>query len=441
MSLEERDRLKVLAEVEAGHLKQREAALQLRMSERGFRKLLRRYRSKQDAGVVHGLRGQRSNRRLPEEITKKAVAVMGEHYHDFGPTLAAEYLEKEQGIKLSRDTLRRLLIGAGLWEAKPKQVREVHQWRPRRSCSGELVQWDTSVHAWLEERGPEKMYLIALIDDATSRLFARLVPADTTEHHMRVLWEYVERWGRPQAVYTDRAGLFQPTLAPGWRGEEPGAKTETQLGRAFRELGIEWIPAYSPQAKGRIERSFQTLQDRLVKGMRRAGVRSLEAANRYLEEEFLPEWERRYTVKAASEVDAHRPLGKTVELASTLSRVEQRQVSNDYTVSWDGQHWRLPKEAVKAGLRRSSIRIESRLDGRMMARIGGQFFELKKCEKPEKAVPKAKAEPRRHVPPPGSSRWMDHFHVRGNQAGQAGARGGGAVSAPLRSPSGLPPRR
>jgi hypothetical protein len=168
-----------------------------------------------------------------------------------------------------------------------------------------LVQWDTSVHAWLEERGPAKMYLIALIDDATSRLFARFVAADSTEHHMRVLWAYLERYGRPQAVYTDRAGLFQPTLAPGWKDEEPGQKTETQMGRAFRELGIEWIAAHSPQAKGRIERSFQTLQDRLVKRLRRAGVKSLEAANRYLEDEFLAEWERRFTVKAASEVNAH----------------------------------------------------------------------------------------------------------------------------------------
>jgi transposase len=440
LSLKERDRLKVLAEVEAGQLVQREAAGQLRMSERGFRKLLQRYRAKQDAAVVHGLRGRRSNRRLAEEVAERAVEAVGRRYADFGPTLAAEYLHKDLGIELSRETLRRLLIAAGLWKAKPKRVREVHQWRPRRSCWGELLQWDTSVHAWLEDRGPAKMYLVALIDDATSRMFARFVEADSTEHHMRVLWAYVERHGRPQAVYTDRAGIFQPTLAPGWQQEEPGPKSETQMGRAFRELGIEWIAAHSPQAKGRIERSFQTLQDRLVKGLRQAGARTLAEANEYLEKEFLPAWEERFTVKAASEVDAHRPLGATLDLASTLSRVEQRQVTNDYTVSWDGQHWRLPKEAVTAGLRRSRIRVEERLDGRMMARIGGRFFELKRCERPKKAEPKAKPEPRRYVPPPGSSRWMDNFHVHSNAAWKARQEAAAAVSAPLRSPSGLPPR-
>jgi len=440
LNVKERDRLKVLHEVEQGHLKQRQGAEQLGMSERGFRKLLKRYRAKQDAGVVHALRGRRSNRRLKDETAQQAVEAVRERYRDFGPTLAAEYLEKELRIKLSHETLRRLLIQAGLWQARPRKLCEVHQWRPRRSCRGELVQWDTSVHAWLEERGPARMYLIALIDDATSRLFARFVPADSTAQHMRVLWDYLERYGRPQAVYTDRAGLFQPTLAPGWKGEEPGPKTETQLGRAFRELGIEWIAAQSPQAKGRIERSFQTLQDRLVKGLRMAGASSLEEANEYLDKEFLPEWERRFTVPAGSAVDAHRPLGETLRLESTLSHVEQRQVSNDYTVAWDGKHWRIPKEAVKPGLRRSSIRVEQRLDGQLVARIGEQYYALSACQKPEKTAPQPKGEPRRYVPKPGQSNWMKGFHVEGNEAWRVYRGQPATVSAPLRSPSGLPAR-
>jgi len=440
LSVKERDRLKVLHEVEQGHLKQRQGAAQLGMSERGFRKLLKRYRAKRDAAVVHALRGRSSNRRVKDETAQRAVEAVRERYGDFGPTLAAEYLEKDLQIKLSHETLRRLLIQAGLWQAQPRKIREVHQWRQRRSCRGELVQWDTSVHAWLEERGPARMYLIALIDDATSTLFARFVPADSAEHHMRVLWAYLERYGRPQAVYTDRAGLFQPTLAPGWKGEQPGPKTETQLGRAFRELGIEWIAAQSPQAKGRIERSFQTLQDRLVKGLRMAGASSLEEANEYLEKEFLPEWERRFTVRAANAVDAHRPLGETLHLASTLSHVEQRQVSNDYTVAWQGEHWQIPKEAVTPGLRRSSVRVEARLDGSRMARIDGRFYVLSACQKTKKAAPEQQREPRRYVPPPGQSRWMDNFRVEGNPAWKAYRQEAATVSAPLRSPSGLPAR-
>ena len=193
------------------------------------------------------------------------------------------------------------------------------------------------------------MYLIALIDDATSTLFARFVPADSTGQHMRVLWAYIDLYGRPLAVYTDKASVFQPTLAPRWKVEEPGPKTETQIGRAFRELGIEWIAAHSPQAKGRIERCFGTLQDRLVKGLRKAGAGTMEEANQYLEAEFLPQWNTRFIVKADSEVNAHRPLGETLSLESILSHMEQRQVTNDYTVAWEGRRWQIPKAAVRPG--------------------------------------------------------------------------------------------
>jgi hypothetical protein len=246
---------------------------------------------------------------------------------------------------------------------------------------------------------------------------------------MRVLWAYVECYGRPQAVYTDKASLFQPTLAPGWKKEEPGPKTETQLGRAFRELGIEWIAAHSPQAKGRIERCFGTLQDRLVKGLRRAGAKTQQEANQYLEQEFLQEWNERFTVQAASEVDAHRSLGETLSLGSILSRVETRQVTNDYTVAWDGERWQIPKTAVKPGLRRSSIRIEARLDGTLRARIGNEFVALTVCERREKPEATELSRPaHRYVPPPGQSQWMNHFSVKGNKAGKAyreqGAAGG-----------------
>ena len=412
MSERERDRLKVLHEVEVGQLTQNQAAAQLGMTERGFRKLLRRYRERQDEAVVHGLRNQPSNRRLKEETAAQALNAVKRDYRDFGPTLAAEYLRKDLAIELSRETLRQLMIREGIWKAKRQKFSEVHVWRPRRSCRGELVQWDTSIHAWLEDRGAEKMYLIALIDDATSRLFARFVPADSAEQHMRVLWAYVERYGRPQSVYTDKASVFQPTLAPGWKGEEPGPKSETQMGRAFRELGIDWIAAHSPQAKGRIERCFGTLQDRLVKGLRLAGAGTLEEANGYLEREFLAEWNVRFGVQAGSEADAHRPLGERLRPESILSHAEQRQVRNDYTVAWEGKTWQIPRQEVTPGLRGSKLRIEARLDGTLVARIGDRFVALSSCEQSVKTSSPPTTRPvRRHVPAPGQSRWMDHFSI------------------------------
>ena len=413
MSEKERDRLKVLHEVEQGHLKQRQGAEQLKMTERGFRKLYARFGKKGDGAVVHGLRGRSSGRRLEEETARKAVEAVREKYRDFGPTLGAEYLKKDQQIEVSRETLRKLLISAGLWTAKTRKISEVHVWRPRRSCQGELVQWDTSVHAWLEDRGPAKMYLIALIDDASSTLFARFVPADSSEHHRRVLRGYLERYGRPQAVYTDKASLFQPTLAPGWKTEEPGPKNETQLGRVFRELGIEWIAAHSPQAKGRIERCFATLQDRLVKGLRQAGAGTLEEANEYLEREFLKDWNERFTVKPGSDVNAHRPMSETLNLESVLSHAEQREVTNDYTVAWKGVRWQIPKSAVIPGLRRSSIRVEERLDGTLQTRISGQFVTLTPCPKPPKReITDERRKPAlRHIPPHGKSKWMENFSI------------------------------
>lgn len=442
MGQRERDRLKVLHEVEAGHLRQREAALQLGMSERGLRKLLRRYRSQGDRAVVHGLRGRKSNRRLERKTAVRAVRLVERHYGDFGPTLASECLRERHGIDLSRETLRQLLIEAGLWEANPRKEGSVHVWRPRRSCFGEMLQWDTSIHAWLEDRGPAKMYLIAAIDDATNTLFARFVASDSTEEHMRVLWAYVERYGRPQALYTDRASIFQPTLAQDRKGEEPGPKTETQMGRALRELGIEWIAAYSPQAKGRVERCFGTLQDRLVKGLRLAGVRTLEAANGYLEREFLPDWNQRFTRAPANDTDVHRPLAAELELAGCLAHVEYRQVANDYTVAWRGRKWRIPRHAIVAGLRGASIRVEQRLDGTLMAQVNGVAVELEHCDQSQVPEWRQPAVQNRYIPPPGQSRWMDRFKLKGTPTKWEAPRPQqtATVSAPLRSPSGLPPR-
>ena len=417
MGQRERDRLKVLHEVEGGHLKQREAALQLGLSERGFRKLLARYRVQGDRAVVHGLKGRRSKRALAARTAERAVELVRIRYRDFGPTLASEYLRERHGIEISREKLRQLLTAAGVWEPRTRKVQSVHLWRPRRSCWGEMLQWDTSIHAWLEERGPEQMYLIAGIDDATNRLFARFVSEDSTVQHMRVLWSYLERHGRPQALYTDRASIFQPTLAPGWKQEEPGSKTETQMGRALRELGIEWIAAHSPQAKGRVERCFGTLQDRLVKALRLAGIRTREEANRYLEEVFLAEWNERFTRPASHALDAHRPIRPSMELARILARVETRIVDNNYTVSWEGRPWQIPKSAVRPGLRRSTVRVEEHLDGTMVAEIQGQAVQLVLCQ--EAVAPQAgpkKGQGKRFVPAPGQNRWMDGFRVAGSEA-------------------------
>ena len=209
LSGKERDRLKVLHEVQGGHLTQGEAAGQLQISDREVRRLLARIAAEGDGGVVHRLRGRASNRRLAESLRAKVLKLVKAKYGDFGPTLACEYLAKEHAVEVSKETLRQWMMAAGLRRGKRRQVEEVHVWRQRRSCRGELVQWDTSVHDWLEGRGP-RLYLVAMIDDASSQAYARFVEQDSTEENLHVLWGYVEGWGWPVEFYTDkgRIGAF-----------------------------------------------------------------------------------------------------------------------------------------------------------------------------------------------------------------------------------------
>src|SRR6266571_1051563 len=286
LSTKDRDRLKVLHEVKRKHLTQRAAARQLGISDRWVRKLLVRVKKGGDGGIVHRGRGRRSNRRLPESLRTQTLKLVQAKYSDFGPTLACEYLAKDHQVEVSKETLRQWLIGAGLRRVKRRKAEEVHVWRPRRSCVGELVQWDTSDHDWLEGRGP-RLYLIAMIDDATSRVYARFAGHDSTEENMRTVWGYLDLYGRPEAFYNDKAGLFVTSPRKN-DPEEREARPPTQIGRALQQLGIIWIGAHSPQAKGRIERFFGTAQDRLVKGLRLAKAASLEEANTYLEGEYLP---------------------------------------------------------------------------------------------------------------------------------------------------------
>lgn len=253
MSQAERDRLVALKKAKKKLITQKQAAEEIGVTERQVRRLLRKLRRKGDLAVIHELRGQPSKRRFSAELEQRAVAVLADPlYRGFGPTLAAEYLHNLHEITVSKETLRGWMVRAGLWKAGRRRVVEMHPWRPRRSRCGELVQWDTSTHDWLEGRG-EQMYLISMIDDATSRLLARFVRHDTSEENRRLLRWYLERYGRPLAFYTDKAGMFQVAVKSKRQEQREGLDQQqmppTQIARALGELGIVWIPAHSPQAK------------------------------------------------------------------------------------------------------------------------------------------------------------------------------------------------
>jgi len=401
MTQRDRDRLVVLKKAQKKLITQAQAARELDISERHVRRLLVKLRESGDRCVIHGLRGRESNRRLSAEKREKAVRILSRDvYRGFGPTLASEYLAKKHKLAIGRETLRGLMQQAGLWRSRKARIEAVHQWRERRSSRGEMVQWDTSDHDWLEGRG-EALYLIHMIDDATSELLARFVRSDSTEENMRLLQTYLERHGRPLSFYTDKASMFQ-TAPKVWRRQNELSRDEreplppTQIGRALRELDIVWIAAHSPQAKGRVERSFGTAQDRLVKGLRVAGARTLEQANRYLEAEFLPWWNQHLTVMPSSPVDAHRPLGPGHDLAAILSTVETRQVNNDYTLQFHGQLFRIAPACIVAGLRGAAVRVEKRLNGEVCVRFRDRFLAMTRIDsRPTPAKPAAPNRPRK----------------------------------------------
>lgn len=431
MTQADRDRLVTLKKAKQKLITQREAAAELDVSVRHVKRLISALKKQGDKVVVHGLRGRPSNRRIEESTEQDAVRILSAPvYEGFGPTLAAEYLAGKHGMAVSKETVRQWMMRGKLWRGKKAKVKPVHTWRPRRSRWGELVQWDTSDHDWLEGRG-ERLYLIAMIDDATSRLFARFVRHDSTAENMKLLWSYLEKCGRPVAFYTDKASHFQ--TAEKRKRDEPGVEKDpvemppTQIGRALRELGITWIPAHSPQAKGRVERNFGTAQDRLVKGMRVAGVKTLEQANEYLTHDYLVWWEREMTVEPARADNAHRKLEKSHNLAASLSHVETRQVRNDYTLRWDGKLYQIERQAVTAGLRKANVRVEARLDGTMAVRHGERYLPVEECAPAEKPPAATARPPKKHRSPRTRSTWMDNFSLYKRKA-KAGAEAAASAS-------------
>jgi transposase len=362
----ELDIAKVLVPVVEGKRTQVEAARLLGVTARHVRRLLDKYRAGGVAGLGHGLRGRPSNHQADDATRRRVLSEYCLRYHDFGPTLACEKLAKS-GLHVGVETLRRWLIEEGLWQ--PRRQREQHRKkRPRRDCFGELVQMDTSIHDWTEGRG-EPMVLVNMIDDATSRVLSGFYPGETVEAHLDLLGQWLLRYGRPVALYTDRDSIFE--YQSKGRGDPDGL---TQFGRALKELGIELILAHSPQAKGRVERFFETAQDRWVKEMRLEGVVTRQQANALLHGRLIAEFNRRFAVAPASAADAHRPVGRGYNLAAILSVQHQRVVGNDYTVRFENRVYQVGKP-VYPGLRKGRVVIELRLDGTMAIRFQDKYLD------------------------------------------------------------------
>lgn len=379
MSLGEVKRLKVVQEAIDRHITQRTAASMLGLSERQVRRLVRSVRGEGDKGIIHKARGRPSSRRVPDKVKDRALALYRKKYHGFGPTLATEKLSELDGISISDETLRGWLLGAGLWQKRRKGSAH-RRWRARKKCFGEMVQVDGSHHDWLEGRGPE-LVLMGYIDDANNTTFGRFYDYEGTMPARDSFKGYVRKYGLPRSVYLDRHTTYKSNRKLTPEEELKGMREpKSQFERALDELGVEVIHAYSPQAKGRIERLFGVLQDRLVKEMRLRGIKRKDEANEFLKE-YLPKYNRKFRVSPAKDADVHVKLPGHFNLDRALCIKTERTVKNDNSVALNGKLYQIEERSSK------KVVIEERPDGSLHIMSGNESLKYREItERPKKEV-------------------------------------------------------
>ncbi|MCJ7804716.1 ISNCY family transposase [Patescibacteria group bacterium] len=382
MSKKELNRLPVIESVIQRKLTQIEAANRLGLSDRQIRRIAINFSKLGPAGLIHHLRGRPSNHRLPSELKDRAVNLIREKYFDFGPTLAAEKLEEINGIKIGRNVLRTEMIKADLWQAKKRKPKH-RAWRERKDHFGELAQFDGSHHNWFEDRG-EKAVLLASRDDANNYVFACFYHFEGTMPVFDFWQRYIKSLGKPKAIYLDSHGTYKINHKIAL-----DEKTLTQFGRACEELNIELINARSPQAKGRIENLFGTLQDRLAKELRLKGISAIKEANAFLQEEFLPKFNQRFQKQAKKKADFHQPLTVKDNLAKSFSIKSERLINNDFTISFKNHWYQLEARQPKLILPRSKVIIEERLDDNLIIEQDDKCLNFKEINK-EKTKPISK---------------------------------------------------
>jgi transposase len=369
MSAKERDRLAVIRQVADRKMKQGRAGELLDLEVRQVKRLVRAYRQRGDRGLVSGRRGKPSNNRLAAATVAVIERTLKERYADFGPTFAAEKLSEHEGVKVSVETVRQIQKRLGLWQPKSRRMKRVFQVRERRARFGELIQIDGSVHDWLEGRSP-KMTLIVFIDDATGRLTGlRFVPAETMRAYVETLRDHVLAHGVPLAFYSDRHGIFRVNAKDVDSGDGL-----TALNRVTERLGIAQICATTPQAKGRVERANKTLQDRLIKEMRLAGIDDMAAAQAFLPG-FMTRHNRRFAVAPRDPEDAHKPWTDGIAaLDAALAEHEPRTLSKALTFSAGGAVHCIKTRDAGIAFRGAKITVRRYLDGRMDVLFKGRVL-------------------------------------------------------------------
>jgi transposase len=388
-------RLHVIHKAIEGAITQAEAAELSGLSERQIRRMVKRIREEGDKGIAHKLRGKESNRKLSKKLIERLAYLYQQQYKGFGPTLTAEKLAEIDGIELSKETVRAYLIEAGLWE-RGRKSRSHRQWRPRKEHCGQMVQMDGSHHKWFEDRRAECV-LMAYIDDATGRAYFRFYEYEGTIPAMDSFMRYIRRYGIPMSIYFDRHTTYKSPAEPTMEEEINGEQPLSEFGRALKELSVELIHAYSPQAKGRIERLFGTLQDRLVKELRLRGISTIQEANKFLDNYYLREFNRKFSIKSLNKEDLHRPIPKWIDLKKILCIRTERSVRNDFTISHNRNLYQIEETITN-----KKVMVEEHIDGTMQIIHNGRLVKFQSIlirpEVKSKERNKKRRRPVTHIP-------------------------------------------
>lgn len=414
MSSKELRRVEVLARVKRDELKLVNAAEMLGVSYRQVKRLWKRYGEQGPEGLKHASAGRESNRRKPKKFRERVLRLVrkkysGEKGERFGPTLAAEHLAGDDGLEIHPETLRRWMLAEGLW-SRARKGRAHRKRRERKAHFGELVQLDGSFHRWLEERGPAGC-LMNLVDDATSRTLARIGAEETIWAAAGVLRAWIEKYGEPQALYTDWKNVYvrEPSEKELLRGEVP----VTQFGRMCERLGIRIIAASSPEAKGRVERNHGTHQDRLVKKLRLKKAASYEAANRYLEQQYLEEHNRRFAIEPASPEDYHWKAPRRAELDDVFRLETERVVGNDWVVRYENRYFQVQRHGSSYAPAKTKVTICEWEDGRLDIRYRERKVDWEEIAAPARREARQKrnteSKPRQATPPKQDHPWRQGY--------------------------------
>jgi len=380
MTPKEIQRLEVLQRLAAGVIRQREAAADLRLSVRQVKRALRAYREDGATAVVSRRRGRPGNRRRDPALLARAIAIVRDQYADFGPTLASEMLAERHDIRIDRETLRGLMIREHLWKSKRRKA-AYHPPRQRRARFGELIQIDGSPHDWFEQRGP-RCTLLVFIDDATSQLVGlRFCKIETTFAYFQLAHDYFNRCGLPETFYSDRHGIFRIN------NNDKTSSDSTAFGEAMDFLNIELICANSPQAKGRVERVNRTLQDRLPKELRLAGISSIKDANRFINDGYIDRHNARFAVEPRDCSNAHRALDPNIDLNSILIRKEQRKLTKDLTFSFERKIYHVLTTERRAVFPHALIDVITTHDGEFHVERQGRRLDFEIVRERPKLAP------------------------------------------------------